>query len=144
MAIFPAFALAAETTSSFFITSDGVRLHYLETGKGTAIVFVPGWTMPAWIWSLQIQYFAKNFHVVALDPRAQGDSEKVNFGNYTRRLCLNLPDTVAGTTSQVMTCRFHRHQSKHIRTNPFGRSNLGACREKAENALSAGNQKPHR
>lgn len=93
-AIFPVFASAGETTSSFFITSDGVRLHYLETGKGTAIVFVPGWTMPAWIWSPQIQYFAKNFHVVALDPRAQGDSEKANFGNYPERRARDVKELV--------------------------------------------------
>jgi len=32
--------------------------------------------MPAWIWDPQIQYFAGHYHVVALDPRSQGDSDK--------------------------------------------------------------------
>ena len=45
--------------SRFFMTSDGVRLHYLEAGPptGHTMVFVPGWTMPAWIWGPQIQAF---------------------------------------------------------------------------------------
>jgi non-heme chloroperoxidase len=60
----------------FFNSSDGVRLHYLEAGPPSAhtVVFVPGWTMPAWIWMPQILAFARNYHVIAFDPRGQGDS----------------------------------------------------------------------
>ena len=68
-------ARAAEPQDRFFVTSDGVRLHYLEAGQGHTIVLVPGWTMPAWIWQPQIDYFARSYHVVALDPRSQGESE---------------------------------------------------------------------
>src|SRR5580658_5222123 len=65
------------TESHFFTTTDGVRLHYLEAGPRAAhtIVFVPGWTMPAWIWRPQIIAFAPTYHVIAFDPRGQGDSE---------------------------------------------------------------------
>jgi len=69
----------------FFLTSDGVRLHYLQAGSGPAIVFVPGWTMPAAIWQEQIAYFAKHHRVVALDPRSQGDSDKPAEGHYPER-----------------------------------------------------------
>jgi len=65
---------AAAAQDRYFITSDGVRLHYLEAGRGPTIVFVPGWTMPAWIFAPQIQAFARSYHVVAFDPRGQGDS----------------------------------------------------------------------
>ncbi len=60
----------------YFVSSDGVRLHYLEAGPPTAhtIIFVPGWTMPAWIWAPQIGAFEHSYHVVAFDPRGQGDS----------------------------------------------------------------------
>jgi non-heme chloroperoxidase len=69
-------ALPREVTDHFFQTSDGVRLHYLEAGPQAAhtLVFVPGWTMPAWIWMPQIQAFSRRYHVVAFDPRGQGDS----------------------------------------------------------------------
>jgi non-heme chloroperoxidase len=70
--------------SNFFVTSDGVCLHYLEAGSGPAIIFQPGWTMPAEIWQPQIDYFAHNYHVVALDPRSQGESDKPAEGNYPR------------------------------------------------------------
>lgn len=68
-------ALAAE--SRFFVTTDGVRLHYIEAGPPSAntIVFVPGWTMPAWIWNRQIEAFSATRHVIAFDPRGQGLSD---------------------------------------------------------------------
>lgn len=68
-------ARAGEPQDRFFVTSDGVRLHYLEAGRGHTIILVPGWTMPAWIWQPQIDYFSRSYHVVALDPRSQGDSQ---------------------------------------------------------------------
>ena len=34
-----------------------------------SILFVPGWTMPAWIWQQQIDYFSREYRVVAMDPR---------------------------------------------------------------------------
>jgi microsomal epoxide hydrolase len=61
----------------YFLSSDGIRLHYLEAGPPTAhtMIFVPGWTMPAWIWAPQIAAFGHSYHVVAFDPRGQGESE---------------------------------------------------------------------
>jgi microsomal epoxide hydrolase len=73
LAILAANAEAAQDRT--FLTSDGVRLHYTESGKGRTIVLVPGWTMPAWIWDAQISDFSRRFHVVAFDPRSQGESE---------------------------------------------------------------------
>jgi non-heme chloroperoxidase len=67
--------------SDFFKTSDGVRIHYLEAGSGRAIVLIPGWTMPAWIWQKQIDEFAKKYHVVAVDPRSQGESDQPTSGH---------------------------------------------------------------
>lgn len=72
---------AQATKSGFFKTSDGVRIHYLEAGSGRPIVFIPGWTMPAWIWQKQIDEFSKEYHVVAVDPRSQGESDKPPYGH---------------------------------------------------------------
>ncbi len=71
--------------SGFFTTSDGVKLHYLESGSGPAILFVPGWTGVAEFWAPQMRHFAGSHRVVALDPRSQGDSEKPAEGNYHER-----------------------------------------------------------
>lgn len=90
----PRDANGAEAKSGFFTTSDGVKLHYLEAGHGPAIVFVPGWTMPGWIWEPQIRHFAEHFHVVALDPRSQGDSEKTLSGNDAPRRARDVKELI--------------------------------------------------
>jgi non-heme chloroperoxidase len=90
--------LAAQ--SRYFTTSDGVRLHYLEAGPRTAhtIVFVPGWTMPAWIWGPQIQAFARHYHVVAFDPRGQGDSDAPSSGYEPVRRGQDIAELIADLT----------------------------------------------
>ncbi len=87
-------AQSPKPTDGFFTTSDGVRLHYLEAGAGPAIVFVPGWCMPAWIWEKQIEHFSAHYHVVALDPRSQGDSDKPGRGNFPERRAQDVKDLV--------------------------------------------------
>ena len=47
-----------------------------------SILFVPGWTMPAWIWEKQLEFFAKDYRVVAMDPRSQGESSQTHEGLY--------------------------------------------------------------
>ncbi|MGA7400929.1 MAG: alpha/beta hydrolase [Candidatus Sulfotelmatobacter sp.] len=73
--------IAQATKDGFFKTSDGVRIHYVEAGSGRTIVFIPGWTMPAWIWQKQIDEFSKHYHVIAVDPRSQGESDKPPYGH---------------------------------------------------------------
>ena len=87
-------APAADVHSGFFTTSDGVRLHYLETGSGPALFFEPGWTMPAEIWQSQIDYFSRTRHVVALDPRSQGQSQQTADGNYCDRRARDIKELV--------------------------------------------------
>ena len=75
-------SIVAQTTKSeYFKTSDGIRIHYLEVGSGRPVVFIPGWTMPAWIWQKQIDEFSKKYHVIAVDPRSQGESDKPTYGH---------------------------------------------------------------
>lgn len=79
-------AQSEKTRSGFVTTADGVKIHYLEAGPKQAavpaILFVPGWTMPAWIWENQIAHFSKTRRVVAMDPRGQGESSKPTEGYF--------------------------------------------------------------
>jgi non-heme chloroperoxidase len=74
-------SVMAQTKSEFFKTSDGIRIHYVEAGSGRPIVFIPGWTMPAWIWQKQIDEFSQKYRVIAVDPRSQGESDKPPYGH---------------------------------------------------------------
>jgi microsomal epoxide hydrolase len=104
----PAHAQIPQTKSGFVTTADGAKIHYLEVGERhtldlytgplrpppgetkrktqalgrPALLFVPGWTMPAWIWEHQIAHFAKTHRVVAMDPRGQGESSKPRDGYF--------------------------------------------------------------
>lgn len=80
-----AFSGWAQTTNEVvrnlsLTTTDGVRLHCLEKGRGPALLLVPGWTMPAEIWEPQIMHFAEHYRVVAMDPRCQGRSGQTTNG----------------------------------------------------------------
>lgn len=85
---------AAPIKNGFVTTSDGVKLHYLESGSGPAILFVPGWTMPAEIWEAQIRHFAQRYRVVALDPRSQGESAQAVEGHYPERRARDIKEVV--------------------------------------------------
>jgi non-heme chloroperoxidase len=87
-----------EASSGNFVSSDGVRLHYLDTGlapeQGPIVIFVPGWTMPAEIWEPQIQHFAKSHRVIAFDPRGQGKSEIARDGYTIERRARDLAELI--------------------------------------------------
>ena len=85
-------SVAAE--SHYFTSSDGVRLHYIAEGAGETLLFVPGWLMPAAIWRPQIEYFARKYRVIALDPRSQGDSQIASSGNNIKRRAEDLNDLI--------------------------------------------------
>jgi microsomal epoxide hydrolase len=83
------------TKHGFVTTVDKVKIHYLEAGSGDpssrrkrverrrpTILFVPGWMTPGWIWEHQIQHFANEHRVVAMDPRSQGESSKPAEGHH--------------------------------------------------------------
>lgn len=72
-------AAADSAADRFFKSSDGVRLHYVEAGKGDrTLIFVPGWMMPASVFDAQVSELSKRHRVIAFDPRSQGKSEVFN------------------------------------------------------------------
>jgi non-heme chloroperoxidase len=62
----------------------GIRIHYLEAGSGSslpALILIPGWRLPAFLWSEQLRRFSKLTRVIAIDPRSQGESTKTTDHN---------------------------------------------------------------
>jgi non-heme chloroperoxidase len=64
----------SESRSAVVTTADGARIHFVDAGAGTPIVFIPGWTMPADIWRPQLDYFSRTHRAIAIDPRCHGKS----------------------------------------------------------------------
>jgi pimeloyl-ACP methyl ester carboxylesterase len=75
----PVGADALEARHGFFTASDGIKLHYLEAGRGSPVVLVHGYTGTAegnWFRNGVAEALAKNHRVVAIDCRGHGKSDK--------------------------------------------------------------------
>lgn len=93
----PARAQTVRAADLYFRTSDGVRLHAITAGPANAhtIVLIPGWTMPAWIFTPQIDALAPTYRVVVLDPRGQGSSEIARDGYTAARRGQDIAELLA-------------------------------------------------
>lgn len=83
--------------SGFVAATDGVRIHYIDAGatsQPASILFVPGWAMPAWIWEKQIDALSKQYRVVAMDPRSQGESDRTSEGLYPAQMARDIHSVV--------------------------------------------------
>ncbi|MVT07823.1 alpha/beta fold hydrolase [Chitinophaga tropicalis] len=75
-----------------FKTNDGVSLSYWKAGKGTPLIFVPGWSSNGAEYINIIYLLKEHFEVYVLDQRNHGLSEKVHFSNRISRLSADLND----------------------------------------------------
>lgn len=115
-------------------TSDGVRLNLLECKPSTqsqaaelpdpTVVLLPGWCMPASIWTAQLIGLGGRWYTLAIDPRGQGESE-VPLGGYTAdRRADDLHDVLIGRERVVLVAwslgvlealhYVHRHGSDRL------------------------------
>lgn len=67
--------------SKYVSVAPGVELHFWEKGEGTPLVFIPGLTFSGEIFKAQVEHFAADYRVIAIDPRGQGYSSKTMDGN---------------------------------------------------------------
>lgn len=91
-------AMNAHIDSTGFVTADGVRLNVLEAGMdndGPVIAFVPGWSIPASIFTPQLEHLGNTHRVAALDPRGQGESEVPPAGYDIRQRAKDVREFVA-------------------------------------------------
>jgi pimeloyl-ACP methyl ester carboxylesterase len=56
---------------------DGINLRYLDVGSGDpSLVFIHGWCCNQSMWGDQIEAFAPNHRIIAVDLRGHGESDK--------------------------------------------------------------------
>ena len=58
------------------IEINGVKLHYEESGKGDPIVMVHGLGGSIYDWVMQIPFFSRTHHVIAIEMRDHGESDQ--------------------------------------------------------------------
>ena len=62
-----------------FVTSDGIRIHHLTAGQGSAVVLVHGHggdAQSSWVSTGVVGALASRYRVIAIDLRGHGQSEK--------------------------------------------------------------------
>lgn len=92
-----AFAAGAVLRSGSVDVGENVYIHYLEGGErnaATTWLFVPGWSTSAAIWRAQLDAFAADARVVAIDPRSQGDSTITPYGNTPEQRARDLDQVI--------------------------------------------------
>ena len=65
-----------DTWQHEYITTNGVKLHYVTQGTGPLMVMLHGFPECWYSWRHQIPIFAQHFQVVAVDLRGYNDSDK--------------------------------------------------------------------
>jgi epoxide hydrolase 4 len=65
-----------ETWQHDYITTNGIRLHYVTQGEGDLMLMLHGFPEFWYSWRHQIPEFAQNYKVVAIDLRGYNDSDK--------------------------------------------------------------------
>jgi non-heme chloroperoxidase len=87
-----------------FTTSDGVRLHYVEAGAGKPLVMIPGWSQSAAQFKHQVSGLSDKYHVIAIDMRGHGESDKPSYGYRIHRLSADVHELLVakGLTEVVL------------------------------------------
>ncbi|VXD24330.1 conserved hypothetical protein [Planktothrix serta PCC 8927] len=86
------------TWTSKFITTNGVKLHYVTQGEGPLMVLLHGFPEFWYSWRYQIPEFAQAYQVVAVDLRGYNESEKPKeLSAYSlKELVLDVKGLIAG------------------------------------------------
>ncbi len=93
----PALGQGTGVSDGFATTKLGVRIHYLQAGRRTeapALILIPGWRLPAWLWREQLQRFSSVTRVFAIDPRSQGESSSTADDNTPETRASDLHDAL--------------------------------------------------
>jgi pimeloyl-ACP methyl ester carboxylesterase len=77
-----------------FVEVEGVRLHYVQAGKGDPVVLLAGFPQSWYAWRKVIPALAKHHAVIAVDLPGQGDSDKPISGYDTQSLAKAVHDLI--------------------------------------------------
>ncbi|RSK24796.1 alpha/beta fold hydrolase [Bhargavaea beijingensis] len=92
---------------AFFETNDGVKLFYVDKGKGQPIVLVHGWSGDHTTFAEPIESLSNNFRVVAYDLRGHGQSDRTDQGLTLRRFARDLKELMQHLDLSEVTLAGH-------------------------------------
>ncbi len=80
--------------SSHFVEINGIRLHYIEMGKGPLVILLHGWPETSYAWRLTMQALSGRYRVVAPDLRGLGLSERTPSGYDKKTIATDIKDLI--------------------------------------------------
>lgn len=75
---------------SGFAEVNGIRMHYVEGGEGTPVVMMAGWPQTWWAFNKIMPQLAEDHHVIAVDIRGMGASDKPEGGYDKKNMALDI------------------------------------------------------
>ncbi|MEQ8232622.1 MAG: alpha/beta hydrolase [Gammaproteobacteria bacterium] len=84
-----------------------IELHYVERGRGQALVLIPGWAQTTRSFAGQLDGLAAHCRVIALDMRGHGESPKPAHGYRVARLAADLQDFLVAHDLNAVTLAGH-------------------------------------
>lgn len=87
--------------------ASGDRLSFIREGTGPALVMLPGWSQSAEEWRHQIDEFASDHTVYALDLRGHGESSNAGGGYRITRLAADLQEFMDSLDLRDVTLMGH-------------------------------------
>jgi pimeloyl-ACP methyl ester carboxylesterase len=84
-------------------TNDKATIYFEDKGQGRPLVMIPGWTCTHNFFSKNIDELAKSCRVIAVDPRAHGESEKVLWGHRISRYAKDIKDLIEALNLENVT-----------------------------------------
>ena len=82
------------TQSNFLTTSDGTHIYFEDLGAGNPILMVPGFLCTTKFFEKNAQVLSKDFRVITMDPRGQGNSSKSTGGNTLKRHAQDIKELI--------------------------------------------------
>ena len=82
------------TADNFFTTSDGIHIYFEDRGSGLPIVMVPGFLCTTKFFEKNAEVLSKEFRVITMDLRGQGNSSKTCQGNTIRRNAQDIKELI--------------------------------------------------
>ncbi|MFI6933385.1 alpha/beta fold hydrolase [Streptomyces sp. NPDC050287] len=89
-----------DTFTSRYVDTGDLRLHAVTGGEGPALLLLAGWPQTWYAWRLLMPALAQDFHVVAVDPRGVGLSDKPQDGYDTGTLARDMVALMASLGHQ--------------------------------------------
>lgn len=103
----PSLAQESSRPADQYFDSNGARIRYIEAGEGEPLLLVHGFSVNTeFQWGGNLNRLAENFHVIAMDARGHGKSERLHgpehYGEAMVRDCVRLLDHLGIEKAHVM------------------------------------------